>query len=65
MEDNNIYGLDFDLNGVRALRSSIQYLIEMWPGSPARPAEEQTFLWHIRDQLDRCILQHTFEMDPK
>jgi len=65
MEDNNIYGLEFNIDGVRALRSSVQYMIEIWPGAPARPAEEQTFLWHIRDQLDRCILQHTFEMDPK
>ena len=60
-EEEFIYGLDFDINGIRALRSSIQYLIEVWPGAPARPAEEQEFLWMMRDRLDRCILQHTFD----
>jgi hypothetical protein len=60
-EEEFIYGLDFDINGIRALRSSIQYLIEVWPGAPARPAEEQEFLWMMRDRLDRCILQYTFD----
>ena len=60
-EEEFIYGLDFDINGIRALRSSIQYLIEVWPGAPARPAEEQEFLWVMRDRLDRCILQYTFD----
>ena len=60
-EDDLRYGLDFDIHGIRAMRSSVQYMIEVWPGSPARPAEEQEFLWALRDQLDRCILQHTFD----
>jgi hypothetical protein len=66
MENEELrFEFDFDIDGVRSLRSSIQYLIDVWPGAPARPKEEQEFLWHMRDQCDRCILQYTFEMNSK
>ena len=57
----NEYSLTTDINGIRSLKSSIEYLIKVWPGSPARPAEEQEQLWRLRDTLDKCILQHTFD----
>ena len=57
----NEYSLITDINGIRSLKSSIEYLLEVWPGSPARPAEEQEQLWRSRDTLDKCILQHTFD----
>jgi hypothetical protein len=66
MEDQQLrYSLEFDINGLRAMKSSVQYLLDVWPGAPARPAQEQEFLWAVRDTLDRCILQHTFDSDPK
>ena len=55
------YSLTTDINGIRNLKSSVDYLLSVWPGAPARPAEEQQHLWVLRDQLDRCILQHTFD----
>ena len=57
----NEYSLITDINGIRSLKSSIAYLLEVWPGAPARPAEEQEQLWRLRDTLDKCILQHTFD----
>ena len=55
------YTLTTDINGIKNLKSSIDYLLQVWPGSPARPAEEQECLWRLRDQLNACILQHTFD----
>jgi len=55
------YTLTTDINGIKNLKSSIDYLLQVWPGSPARPAEEQEDLWRLRDQLNACILQHTFD----
>ena len=55
------YTLTTDINGIKNLKSSIDYLLQVWPGSPARPAEEQEGLWRLRDQLNACILQHTFD----
>ncbi len=57
----NEYSLITDINGIRSLKSSIEYLLKVWPGAPARPAEEQEQLWMLRDTLDKCILQHTFD----
>ena len=53
------YSLTTDINGIRSLKSSIEYLIQVWPGSPARPAEEQVSLKELLTQLNRIILEHT------
>ena len=62
MEDHNeeTFEFSFDINGIRAMRSAIDYLIQVWPGAPARPTEEQEFLWHMRDQLAKCQMEHSF-----
>ena len=43
---------DFDLRltpeGVRALYYAVNEAIRMWPGSPARPAEEQETLCALK-----------------
>ena len=60
MEEEFIeYSLTTDINGIRSLKSSIEYLIQVWPGSPARPAEEQVSLKDLLTQLNRIILEHT------
>ena len=33
------------IEAVYALRSVLKYCLETWPGSPARPAAEQEFLF--------------------
>ena len=58
---DNEYSLTTDINGIRNLKSSVEYLLSIWPGSPARPAQEQEQLWELRDELNKCILQHTFD----
>ena len=62
-EEVNIYSLETDINGFRQLKSAIEYLIQVWPGSPARPAQEQEMLWDIRDQCSRIELEHMLTLD--
>ena len=62
-EQVNIYSLETDINGFRQLKSAIEYLIQVWPGSPARPAQEQEMLWDIRDQCSRIELEHMLTLD--
>ena len=62
MEEYNedIYQFAFDINGVLALKGVIDYSIKTWPGSPARHAQEQEFLWYMRDLLNKCVMEHSF-----
>ena len=53
------YSLITDINGIRGLKSSLEYLIQVWPGSPARPAEEQVLLKQLLCQLNKIVLEHT------
>ena len=58
--ESDKYSLEFNIDGIYALKSVIDYAIEKWPGAPARPWEEQEFLWGMRDTLQRCLLEHSF-----
>ena len=57
------YSITTDINGIRGLKSAIEYLIQVWPGSPARPAQEQELLWTIRDTCTKCELEHLMSLD--
>ena len=48
------------IDEIRALHSSISYLIEIWPGSPARPAEEQVYLQQLKSSLFAMIMDYNF-----
>tara|TARA_R100001591_G_C4201884_1_gene144014 strand:+ start:63 stop:290 length:228 start_codon:yes stop_codon:yes gene_type:complete len=48
------------IEAVYALRSVLQYTLENWPGSPARPAEEQEFLFSMIELMNRLALEHSF-----
>ena len=63
MEEEMEYSFQTNIDGVRGLKSAIEYLIQVWPGSPARPAQEQELLWSVRDTLTRCELEHTLSLD--
>ena len=63
MEDTSDFTIALNVEGIRQLRSSVEYLIKVWPGSPARPAEEQEFLWSLRDTCTRCELEYAFSID--
>ena len=54
------FELLFDINGIQALKSVIDYAIERWPGAPQRPKDEQEFLWHMRDMLAKCQMEYSF-----
>ena len=59
------YSLTSDINGIRGLKSAIEFLIEMWPGSPRRPAQEQELLKDVLCQLNRIVLEHTLREGSK
>lgn len=59
-EDSWSVEWNMSIDQIRALHSSIDYLIQIWPGSPARPAEEQVFLQELRATLFAMILDHNF-----
>ena len=54
------YALHLTIDNVRKLQSVIEYALQVWPGSPARPPEEQEFLWSMREATQRCTLDHAF-----
>ena len=62
MQDNpeaDGFNFTYDINGIRMMMGVVEYALEVWPGAPKRPTEEQEFLWHMRDQLRRAVLEHT------
>ena len=46
---------------IKTLYYAVSEAIRLWPGSPARPAEEQEQLRYIKEQLFRMILHMSFE----
>lgn len=58
--DDGYYQLDVSIEDIYLLYHCVQETIKNWPGSPARPVEEQGQLWELRDNLYRCILDHKF-----
>ena len=58
--DDGYYQLDVGIEDIYLLYHCVQETIKNWPGSPARPVEEQEQLWELRDNLYRCILDHKF-----
>ena len=45
---------------VRTLLYAVQEAIRVWPGSPARPREEQEQLWALRNSLFTMTLEMQF-----
>ena len=52
--------MDLDINDIRALHSVISYCLETWPGSPARPAEEQEYLHYMKKQLFAMLMDYNY-----
>ena len=62
-EDQDIlYNVTLGINDVRVLQYAVESALQNWPGSPARPAEEQQYLWQARDWTKKIILEHTFNI---
>ena len=63
MEDDSAEwscSIDLGIDDVRALHNSISYLIQVWPGSPARPAEEQEYLKYVKNQLFAMLMDYNY-----
>ena len=52
--------LHLDIHAARALRDVLKYFIEIWPGAPARPAEEQEFAYALLSTVNQIILEHNY-----
>ena len=44
----------------RFMYSHLEYSLKMWPGSPARPAEEQQFLMDMKDKYFAMLMEYNF-----
>ena len=53
------FDLHLDAEGIRALYYSVNEAIRLWPGSPARPAEEQVVLQELKMALFAMIMEMT------
>ena len=45
---------------VRMLYNHVCYAIQTWPGSPARPLEEQEYLQILKTRLFAMLTEYTF-----
>ena len=48
------------IDEVRCLYDHYDYSIKMWPGSPARPAEEQVLLDIMKKRMFAMIAEYNF-----
>ena len=63
MNEDDLMGFMVELTDdeVRTLLYAVQEAIRVWPGSPARPAEEQEALRSLRDSLFTMTLEMQFD----
>ena len=52
--------VNIGIDEVRAMYSHLEYSLKMWPGSPARPAEEQQFLMDMKDKYFAMLMEYNF-----
>ena len=53
--------LHLNIKAVNSLAELLSYFIKMWPGSPARPPEEQEFAQTLLECMNRLKLEHSFD----
>ena len=53
--------LHLSIQAVRVLHEVLDYFMKMWPGSPARPPEEQEFARELLQCMKRLQLEHSFD----
>lgn len=63
MEADDLMGFQMELTDeeVKTLYYAVCEAIRVWPGSPARPAEEQEELQHLKQEFFRMILEISLE----
>ena len=45
---------------VKSLYAVICFALETWPGSPARPPEEQEWLWAMKERYFAMLMEYNF-----
>tara|TARA_B100001964_G_C13941595_1_gene469191 strand:+ start:76 stop:288 length:213 start_codon:yes stop_codon:yes gene_type:complete len=45
----------------KLMYSWICFSLEMWPGSPKRPVEEQQWLYFMKNRMFAVIMDHQFQ----
>ena len=59
-EEEYDFTLFLQIEEIRMLYNHIDYSIRTWPGSPARPAEEQEYLIKFKTQLFAMLADYNF-----
>ena len=54
------YQINLRIEDIRLLQYCVDETIRLWPGAPARPAEEQEHLRYLRDSLFRMSVDYNF-----
>ena len=60
-EDEQMFTYEFTKEDVFLMYHCVCETIRLWPGSPARPADEQEHLRYLRDSFYVGILEHKFK----
>lgn len=63
MDDHNEEwgcSLNMGIDAARMLYDHLEYSIQMWPGAPRRPYEEQEFLRLLKTQLFAMMADYNF-----
>ena len=58
-EDEWHVTIKMPIEEIRLLYGHVCYGLQMWPGSPARPIEEQEYLRTLKSRLAAMIMQYT------
>ena len=53
--------LTLNIQEVRAMYDHFDYSIKMWPGSPARPADEQEWMDIMKKRMFAMIQEYNFD----
>lgn len=59
-EDEYDFTMYICIDEVRMLYSHICFAIQTWPGSPARPPEEQEYLLQLKNRLFAMLADYSF-----
>ena len=65
MEADDVMGFMMELTDdeVKTLYYAVNEAIRVWPGSPARPREEQEMLQNLKSEFFRMILEMSLDLD--
>jgi len=52
--------VNIGIDEIRFMYSHLEYSLKMWPGSPARPVQEQQFLMDMKDKYFAMLMEYNF-----